>query len=244
VRWSQSTRNDLRDSRHGSLLFSLWVLTILSAALPSLWILLHLSRSRSQADGLVRAYARGVLLLSGCRLEVVGLGHLVQAGRAVIVANHSSALDSVVLLASLPGPYRFVVNHLAATRPLIGLAIRKCGHLVVDRTSLRSKAACGRAMFDMLESKVSLVIFPEGTRSDAALLPFKTGAFRVAATARAPVIPVAVSGTREILPRQFRLLHRGSIQVRILPSIAPPVGEDAAAALRDAAWSAIDAARV
>ena len=158
----------------------------------------------------------------------------------MLVANHSSYLDSVVLVAALPRDFRFVVNHLAATRPLIGTIIRKANYLVVDRGSLRSRAACARAMTEMLGRGTSLLLFPEGTRASRGMLPFKAGAFRAAVKTGRPVLPVAVGDTARIWPRRLGLLKRSSIAVRILPAIhADMRARDAAARLRDAAAGAI-----
>ena len=112
----------------------------------------------------------------------------------MLVANHSSYLDSVVLAAAIPRDCRFVANHMAATRPLLGLIIRKSGHLLVDRESRRSRAACARAMIELLQDGTSLVLFPEGTRAGRDVLPFRAGAFRAAFRTGRPVIPIAISG--------------------------------------------------
>jgi hypothetical protein len=137
---SAQTQREAPEAERGSVLFSAWVLVVLIGALPSLWALLALTPSARKADRLVRTWARGVIRLSCCGLRVSGMEHLQHQPCAVMVANHSSFLDSVVLLAAVPADYRFVVNHLAATRPLVGLAIRRSGHLVVDRRSARSRA--------------------------------------------------------------------------------------------------------
>ena len=158
----------------------------------------------------------------------------------MLVANHSSYLDSVVLVAAIPRDCRFVANHLAATRPLIGLIIRKAGHLVVDRGSRRSRAACARAMMELLRDGTSLLLFPEGTRAGSEILPFHTGAFRAAVKTGRPVIPIAISGTRRIWPRRIRLLRQNAIVVRVLPAIHADVQTyDSAARLRDAAAGVI-----
>ena len=94
----------------------------------------------------------------------------------MLVANHSSYLDSLALVAAIPRDCRFVANHLAATRPLLGLIIRKSGHLVVDRASRQSRAACARAMIALLQDGTSLVLFPEGTLGQD-VLPFHAGGF-------------------------------------------------------------------
>lgn len=157
-----------------------------------------------------------------------------------MVANHSSFLDSVVLLAAIPGDYRFVANHLAARRPLLGTVIRKSGHLVVDRGSARSRAACARAMVKTLQSGTPLLLFPEGTRGRRGLLPFHMGAFRTAEKTSCPVVPVAIDGTRRMLPRDRRLLEPAPLAIHVLGAItADPSAVRRAAALRDQARAAI-----
>jgi 1-acyl-sn-glycerol-3-phosphate acyltransferase len=224
----------------GSLVFSLWVGLLLALALPPIWLVLALTPAGAATHRGVRRFARAVLGLSGCRLQVYGLEHLTKDPCAVLVANHSSYLDSVVLVAAIPRDCRFVANHLAATRPLIGLIIRKAGHLVVDRGSRRSRAACARAMMELLRDGTSLLLFPEGTRGGSEILPFHTGAFRAAVKTGLPVIPIAISGTRRIWPRRIRLLRRNAIVVRVLPAIhADAQTRDSAARLRDAAAGVI-----
>jgi 1-acyl-sn-glycerol-3-phosphate acyltransferase len=140
---------------------------------------------------------------------------------AIIVANHASYLDSVVLLAILPCDYRFIANRRELARPFVGLVLRKGEHLIVDRHSIQSREACGRAMLEALNQGTSLVLFPEGTRSTRRLLRFETGAFRAAVRTRRPIIPIAIVGTASMLPRQGRLLRRAHIHVTIRPPIYP-----------------------
>jgi fatty-acyl-CoA synthase len=227
----------------GSVVFTVWVVVLLTLTLPPIWALLALTPQGAPTHRLVRRCARAVLALAGCRLTVEGLENIASEPCAVLVANHSSYLDSVVLVAALPRDVRFVANHMAATRPLVGLIIRKAKHLVVDRRSQRSRAACARAMIAALRDGTSLILFPEGTRSGGGLLPFQMGAFRVAVKARRPVLPVAVVGTNRVWPRRLRLLHRSAIVVRVLPAIdVDSEAGDGAARMRDAAVAAVASA--
>jgi fatty-acyl-CoA synthase len=219
-----------RQDEGGSLLFSAWVATVLLVVIPPLWIALLLTRSRERSMRLLRRWARHVITLCGCSLRIRGLQHLERGRCAIIVANHASYLDSVVLLAVIPAEYRFVANHGELARPFVGLVLRRGHHLIVDRRSIRSREACIRAMLTALHDGTSLVLFPEGTRSADQLLAFKNGAFRAAIKSGRPIIPVVIAGTSHILPRQFRLLRRGPIEISILPAIDPEgVSRDAAA---------------
>ncbi len=227
----------------GSVLFTAWVALFLALTLPPIWLALALAPRGAPTHRLARRCARAVLGLAGCRLTVEGLENLASEPCAVLVANHSSYLDSVVLVAALPRDVRFVANHMAATWPLVGLIIRKAKHLVVDRRSQRSRAACARAMIAALRDGTSLILFPEGTRSGGGMLPFQMGAFRVAVRARRPVLPIAVVGTSRVWPRRLSLLHRSSIVVRVLPAIdADTQAGDRAARMRDAAAAAVASA--
>ena len=224
----------------GSLLFSAWVGLLLVLTLPPIWVILALTPAGAATHRRVRWFAGALFTLTGCRLQVHGLEHLAEESCAVLVANHSSYLDSVVLVAAIPRDCRFVANHMAATRPLIGLIIRKAGHLVVDRGSRRSRAACARAMIELLRDGTSLLMFPEGTRAGHEVLPFRTGAFRAAVKTGRPVIPIAISGTRRIWPRGIGLLRRSPIVVSVLPAIHADVqSQESASQLRDAAAGVI-----
>ena len=237
------TANPRESDERGSLLFSAWVTLFLILTLPPIWLVLALAPAGAATHRLVRQFARGLLWLSSCRLQVQGLEHLTKESCAVIVANHSSFLDSVVLAAAIPCDYRFVANHVAATRPLIGLIIRKAGHVVVDRRSRQSRAACARAMTELLRGGTSLLLFPEGTRANDKVLPFHTGAFRAAVKTGRPVVPIAISGTRSILPRRLRPIRRSAVEVRVLPAIhADAQIRVSAARLRDTAAGVIAAA--
>ena len=124
----------------GTYLGSLLLLTI-----PPLWLLVRLAPTGLAADRAVRLWCRLILALSGCSLRLEGEDHLTTVtGPVVLAANHASYLDVVILLAALPLPFRLVAKHELARAPLIGLVIRKVGHLTVERgRATRSVADTG-----------------------------------------------------------------------------------------------------
>ena len=126
----------------------------LGLTVPPLWLLVAIAPAKV-THRLTQHWARVVVALSGCRPRVTGLWHLPRDTGVVMVANHSSFIDSGVLLAAIPGEYRFMTNHLAAGRPVLGASIRKSGHVVIDRLSVRSRAAGARAIVRTLESGAS-----------------------------------------------------------------------------------------
>jgi 1-acyl-sn-glycerol-3-phosphate acyltransferase len=223
------------------MIFTMYVWLLGVATLTPLWGLLVILPVGSSAERAINDWARLILRLAGCRVTIRGLDRLQSRVPAVIVVNHASYLDAVALMASLPRPFRFVVNHRAAAWPLVGLAIRKAKHLVVDRGRLADRHACALAMIETLATGTSVVVFPEGTfNRDGRLLPFKTGPFRIAAEAGCPVVPVALSGTRTVLEGGLGRFRRGAIDVTVGEPL-PPTSTDRAdvARLRDTARRAI-----
>lgn len=157
-----------------SVLFSARVGAALALTVPPFWVLVAIAPAQ-WTHRLTQHWARVIVTLCGCRPIVTGLRSLPSGTGIVMVANHSSFIDSVVLLAAIPGDYRFVANHMAARRPLLGTIIRKSGHLVVERGSVRSRAACARAMVKTLQSGTSLLLFPEGHSRPARIAALPPG---------------------------------------------------------------------
>lgn len=205
-----------------SLPFTAYVLLVLLVSLPPLWTMLLLLPAGRLPHRLLRRWARVVIRSSGCRFLVTGLDHLRSCEAAVLVSNHASYIDSIVLMATVPLHYHFVADAKHATWPFVGIALRKARHLMVDRSTAAKRVECARAMATELERGTSLLVFPEGTRGRGPeLLPFQLGAFRTAVKVGRPVIPIAVRGTRRVWPSGAMLLRRGSIEVVIPQPIEP-----------------------
>ena len=206
----------------GDFVFTAYIAALLALTMPPAWlVLLFLPRGRT-SDRLVRQWSRFIVRASGCRMRVSGVEHLRGAGAVTLVSNHVSYIDSVVLLAAIPADYRFVAEHGVLTWPMISTAVRKVGHLTVDRGSRAARLACADAMVETLRAGRSLLVYPEGRRSRReGLLPFRLGAFRAAVASGRPVVPIAVSGTDVIVASDRRVLRRGRIEVTIHEPIAP-----------------------
>ena len=228
------------------LAYALWVGTVLAISLPLLWALLLVTSRGRRTDRVVRSYCRLLLSLTGCRLQVEGLASLAGITPAVLVANHSSYMDSVVLLAALPPtlPLLFVAKRELLRTPLLGTIIRKVGHLTVERFALSESVADAAVVSATLRSGVSLLVFPEGTfRRTPGLLPFRLGGFKAAVEAGRPVVPVAIRGTREVLPPDTWMPHRHAVHVAIGAPIEPlGAGWPEIVRLRDLTRAAIETA--
>ena len=161
-----------------------------------------------------------VMALCFVPVRVRGLEHL-PAGPCIVVSNHASYLDGPLMTAALPGRFTFVVQHGAADWPLAGPIIRRMGVTFVNRSSARDGASQTRQLIRRLEQGTSLTIFPEGTFEPApGLLPFRKGAFLMAAHANVPVVPAAIRGSRALLGEHSRLLRWHPIDVEFFAPLA------------------------
>lgn len=175
------------------------------------------------------------------RVRVTGRDRLPWKGAAVIVANHASLVDILVLY-GLFRPFKWVSKAELGRVPFVGWVLHLNDSVLVrrgDRESIRRMMQESRAH---LAAGSPLLLFPEGTRTlDGRLQAFKDGGFKLALEAGVPVIPVAISGTYDALPKTGLALHRMDCRIQILEPL-DPARYPSIPAMRDAARAAIAAA--
>ncbi|MBK7623850.1 MAG: HAD-IB family hydrolase [Kineosporiaceae bacterium] len=164
------------------------------------------------------------LRVAGVRLAVRGAEYLDLdrggARPAIVVANHQSAIDPVVVASLLRGDFTVVAKKEARWDPRAVLGSVLLDPAFIDRSSSESARATLAQVADRVRAGTSLLIFPEGTRSPTqTLLPFKKGAFHLAAQAGVPVLPVVLRNTGEVLPRHGHAIRAGVVQVQVLPPV-------------------------
>jgi 1-acyl-sn-glycerol-3-phosphate acyltransferase len=180
---------------------------------------------------LMRTFARLGLMVLGLRVRVSGMARLPDTS-CIVVANHASYLDGVVLKAVLPPRFSFVIKREAARYPLAGLLLRRIGSEFVDRANRGGRQSDARRVVRRAEAGHSLVFFPEGTfTAQAGLRRFHIGAFVAAARARRLLVPVVIRGTRRSMPSGTMVPRAGRIEVEILEPVAPAGSRDAAQTL-------------
>lgn len=187
------------------------------------------------------AGARIALTLMGMRLNLLNAEHLPE-GHCVVVANHCSYIDGVVLKAALPPRFGFVIKREMDAVPLAGLLLRRIGAEFVERARTGRGARDARRLLKQARADVSLAFFPEGTFGvEPGLLRFHAGAFVFAQRAGLPVVPVALRGTRQALPPRVPLPWPVRIDIQVLEPLWPGPGDPdtVAADLRDRARAAI-----
>ena len=191
--------------------------------------------------GTARIAARSFFFFAGMPVKRVGRRNLPE-GQCIVVANHASYLDGVVMTAALPARFGFVVKREMNTVPLAGLLLRRIGTEFVDRFNRHKGGTDARRVLRTAASGHSLVFFPEGTFTpEVGLGKFHTGAFAIAARANCPVVPAVIRGTRRNMPATRVLPRPGPIEVRFGQALVmTAVGdEDLAMKLRDASRVAI-----
>jgi len=219
---------------YAAVLFMAVALTALLAVL--LIPTLHIRR------GTARIAARTFFLLAGMPLKVRGSENLPES-QCIVVANHASYLDGVVMAAALPPRFGFVIKREMNDVPVAGLLLRRIGSEFVDRFNRHKGGTDARRVLRTAASGHSLVFFPEGTFTpEVGLGKFHTGAFAIAARAACPVVPAVILGTRRNMPPTRVLPRPGRLEVRYGPPIvliAPAADVDVALALRDRSRAAI-----
>jgi len=165
-------------------------------------------------DRIPREWAEDLVRVNRIGLETTGLEHLQPGQSYVFAANHLSWVDIWVLLVAIPGRVRFVAKRGLSFVPFLGPALRTAHHIFIDRKRLLRAMAAYDEAAAIMATGISAIVFVEGTRSrDGRMLPFKKGPFVLAIAAGAPVVPIRISGTFEILPRSSIALKPGTAHI-------------------------------
>lgn len=223
----------------GFLLGGLWFLVC--SALGILWLLVR-PRNRETLYVYGRVFCRGVVSLMGWRLEVANPELLDSARPCVFIANHQSFLDVVTFGSMFPKRTVSAGKREIGRIPVFGWFYRLSGNLVIDRSNPRgARDSLDEAARTIRDERVSVWFMPEGHRNRGPeLLPFKTGAFRLALAAGVPIVPIVAEPLSVIADTKRRLARPGKLRVTVLRPIASDPGSPRAVAeLAEAARAAM-----
>ncbi len=202
-------------------MYGVYAWTVLALLALATTLLLCLTPGLHRRRRLAGGAARALFKLARMPLRVTGVA--LPREPAVVVANHASYLDGIILAAVLPPNFAFVVKSEMATFPVAGLLLGRLGTHFVHRSDVHRGAAATRRILRNASAGEALAVFPEGTfRAEPGLGPFRTGAFAAAVRASMPVVPAVISGSRAILPAGRTLPHPGEITVRFFEPIPCP----------------------
>jgi 1-acyl-sn-glycerol-3-phosphate acyltransferase len=172
-----------------------------------------------------RAWSTAILKTTGVRVPVEGLERIEPGTTYVFVSNHQSIYDTPVIFASLPYQLRIIAKASLARFPVLGWHLRRGGHLFVDRRR-PDRAGILHRWRALVSEGLSLMIYAEGTRSpDGRVSRFKGGSFLLAIEAGLPIVPVAVIGTRQVMPKGRLRTEPADVVLVVHDPIQPPALE-------------------
>jgi|CZKU01.1.fsa_nt_gi 1-acyl-sn-glycerol-3-phosphate acyltransferase len=191
--------------------------------------------TKERCDARLDGWSRAVVAHARIRLQVTGTEKLSPGETYVVMSNHQSLYDIPVLFRVFGPNIRMIAKSELFRIPVFGQAMSAAGFISVDRSGGRGAVRSLGVARDLLGRKTHVWIAPEGTRSlDGALLPFKPGAFLLAADARMPIAPVTLVGTRDVLaPGEVRSHVGATVRVIVHAPIDAPARHGGKAARRD-----------
>lgn len=166
-------------------------------------------------------WSRVMCALTLVRVRVKGREHIKPNTSYVFVANHQGAYDIFCIYGYLGHNFRWMMKRSLEKIPMVGWACKKAGQIFVDNSSPAAIRQTMKSAKRQLQGGMSLVVFPEGSRSfSGRLARFKRGAYTLAQEFDLPVVPLTIDGAFDVMPRTAKLPRYGTITLTIHPSIA------------------------
>lgn len=177
----------------------------------SLW-----DRTGNTQHYIARLWSRILLAVGFVRCKVVGVEKLDPHGSYVLVSNHTSYIDTPSIVSSLPLQFRFLAKKGLFSIPFLGWHLSRAGHIPVIRDDPRASVKTLSEGAKLIRERgTSLLLFPEGGRSETRMRAFKEGAAFFAIKAGVPIVPIGLVHTREVLPMHSMLIRSGTVEVRV-----------------------------
>jgi len=163
-----------------------------------------------------RVWGKAALLANGVKVRLEGLEHVKGNGPYVFMSNHQGSYDIFALLGHLPFQFKWLAKKELSSIPFFGWAMAAAGYISIDREGTRKTVEAMNQAARKIRDGMSVVIFPEGSRSpDGTIQPFKKGGFTLAIKSRVPIIPIAIYGSREIMPKDRITASSGEIRIQM-----------------------------
>ncbi len=173
-------------------------------------------------NGIIRNWAKFLLWVAGTKIEVSGLEKLDLSQPYIFMANHQSNFDILALSANIPGTSRYIAKKELFKVPFFGLGMKLAGIIKINRSNKEeAKESINKDAIERINKGVSVIIFPEGTRSrDGKIHPLKKGGIILAIEGGIPIVPTVLSGTFHIMNKSSLKLKKGRIKLDFLDPIA------------------------
>ncbi|MBW7856466.1 MAG: lysophospholipid acyltransferase family protein [Ignavibacteriaceae bacterium] len=164
---------------------------------------------------LSKVFSKWILFIAGVKLKIEGKENLDKHANYIFISNHQSYFDIPVLMQAIPNVVRFIYKDTITKIPIFGWGMYLGGYIPISRENPREAIKSLKYAAERVNKGISVVIFPEGTRStDGTLGDFKRGAFMLADFAKVQLVPVAISGSIDIMSRTKFKIKSGDVTVK------------------------------
>ncbi len=179
-----------------------------------------INKNGNLSYNITKTWAKFVLAVSRIKVTVKGSDNIRPDRSYIYMSNHQSNFDIPVALAYLPFKFRWVAKAELFKIPIFGNAMHRVGHINIDRSNRRAAFKSLKKAARNIQEGVSVLIYPEGTRSkDGNIGPFKNGGFVLAVESGAPIVPVIIHGTWPIMSKDKIIIKPGNVTIEIKKSI-------------------------
>jgi len=163
-----------------------------------------------------RLWGKVALLANHVKVRREGLEHLNGKGPYIFMSNHQGSYDIFALLGYLPFQFKWLAKKELFSIPFFGWTMAAAGYIRIDREGTRETVKAMNEAAEKIRDGMSVVIFPEGSRSpDGLIQPFKKGGFTLAIKSGVPIVPIAITGSRDIMPKDKLAAASGEIRIRM-----------------------------
>jgi 1-acyl-sn-glycerol-3-phosphate acyltransferase len=161
-----------------------------------------------------RLWGKVALLANRVKVKIEGMENLKGKGPYIFMSNHQGSYDIFALLGHLPYQFKWLAKKELFSIPFFGWVMAAAGYISIDREGTRKTVEAMNVAAQKIRGGMSVVIFPEGSRSpDGSIQPFKKGGFTLAIKSKVPIVPLAISGSRDIMPKDKLTTNPGEIRM-------------------------------
>lgn len=203
-----------------TVLIYLWTISVTVVMGIYAILLSFFDTTGNRVHRVARFWARSILWISFVKVHIKGLSHIEKDQPYIYMANHQSNFDIPVLLGALGVQFRWLAKAELFKIPIFGRSMRGAGYISIDRTNRESAFRSLRQAAETIRNGASVMIFPEGTRSEnGKIIPFKKGGFVLAIEAGVPIVPMIIRGTRRIMPKYRLMVHARPVELDIMKPV-------------------------
>ena len=197
-----------------------WVVLMTAYMAPMVLLLSFLGCSGTTGHRIGQIWARSILFGSRVGVTIKGLKRISPGRPYIYMSNHQSNFDIPVLLGCLPVQFRWLAKEELFRIPIFGSSMRKCGYISIDRSDRRKAIRSLKLAAETIRGGVSVMIFPEGTRSrDGSIQPFKKGGFVLALESGVPIVPLVIHRTFAIMAKNSLRIQPCDVVLEVLEPI-------------------------